>query len=477
MGHRFLEKMTTFIVDGLAINGAFWLAFWLRFHSGFFPDELTTSHPYAHYVIPSLILTAVWLILYFFTGLYRAWFQESRFDEFLVVSRTIIFGIAIFFLMLISDQMPALLFQQTIPTIPREATHALLTYGITLLIAATFIRFTLHTIYAWLFSHGIANQNLVIVGANPSGLKLVESLKKFPQLGYSFVGFIDTSTDTEYHGLPILGSIEDISPLAKEYNFNGLIISRKSDLAKDVLTVLNYCWDEDFTIYLEPSLSDVVAGHLKTNAIAGIPLIILLQDHMPKWQAQIKRLFDISISLLMLPLFLIMWGVVKVVMHFVDPGPAIYSQERIGLNGKPFIMMKFRSMYTDAESRSGPQWATENDPRITPLGRFMRKTRIDEIPQILNVLKGEMSFVGPRPERQHFIDMLVKEIPWYLKRLKMKPGVTGWAQVKHKYDETIDDVRTKVMYDLYYFENMSLVFDLKIILQTIVVVFTGKGAK
>ncbi len=134
-------------------------------------------------------------------------------------------------------------------------------------------------------------------------------------------------------------------------------------------------------------------------------------------------------------------------------------------------------MYIDAESKSGPAWATDNDPRITPWGNFMRQTRLDEIPQMWNVLKGEMSFVGPRPERQHFIDILSKEIPWYVKRLKMKPGVTGWAQIKCGYDESIEDVKTKVMFDLYYFENMSILLDLKIIIQTVMVVFTGKGAK
>ena len=477
MGHRFLEKMTTFFFDALAINGAFWLAFWLRFHSNFSPAEVVTNHPYAHYVLPSIILTVVWLLLFFFTGLYRAWFRESRLDEFLVVARTIISGTALFFIILISDQFPALLFQQQIPVIPLKATHALLTYSITLLISATSIRFILHTLYAWIFSQGIANQNLVIIGANSSGLKLVESIKRFPQLGYTFAGFIDDTLTDTYEGHPIVGTTEQIPTLSENLNINGLIISRMSDSAKDVLTILNYCWDEDFTIYLEPSLRDVVAGHLKTHAIAGIPLIVLLQDHMPKWQAQIKRLFDVTLSLLMLPLFFIMWAIVKITMKVVDPGPALYTQERIGLNGKPFIMIKFRSMYTDAETRGGPQWATDNDPRITSLGRFMRKSRIDEIPQVINVLRGDMSFVGPRPERQHFIELLSKEIPWYMKRLKMKPGVTGWAQVKHKYDETIDDVKTKVMYDLYYFENMSLVLDMKIILQTIVVVFTGKGAK
>jgi lipopolysaccharide/colanic/teichoic acid biosynthesis glycosyltransferase len=139
-------------------------------------------------------------------------------------------------------------------------------------------------------------------------------------------------------------------------------------------------------------------------------------------------------------------------------------------------MLKFRSMYRDAEKYTGPTWAAKDDPRITPVGRFIRKTRIDEIPQFVNVLKGEMSLVGPRPERAFFIEQLKKEIPWYVRRIKMKPGVTGWAQVKHKYDASIEDVKEKVLYDLYYFENMSIVLDLKIIVRTLLVVLTGKGA-
>ena len=134
-------------------------------------------------------------------------------------------------------------------------------------------------------------------------------------------------------------------------------------------------------------------------------------------------------------------------------------------------------MYEDAEKRTGPKWATEDDPRITPLGRILRKARLDEIPQFINVLKGEMSLVGPRPERAYFIEQLKQEIPWYIQRIKMKPGITGWAQVKHKYDATIEDVKQKVLYDLYYFENMSLILDLKILVRTILVVFTGKGAR
>ncbi|MGM0443112.1 MAG: sugar transferase [Fibrobacterota bacterium] len=485
MGHRLLEKLTTLIIDIIAINGALILTYLLRYESPLYstPDKYSSL---GEFYTPSLafITTLCWVFLYFINGLYRDWFKESRLDEFLVVARTVILGIAILFLMLFSDQIIGLAKSGELHTwsslgeiLSQMKSSILMTYLLALLFSATLIRFIMHSLYAWLFRRGIAVQNIAIVGANSSSLKLIQEIENNPQLGYTFRGFIDNRVTGSYLGHPVLGPYTDIPSITQGEQLNGLIISHVGSSARDILDILNYCWDEKLTIYLAPSLMDVVAGHLKTHEIAGIPLIVLLQDHMPAWQAQVKRLFDIIISLLILVPFAPVWLLVAALVKITDPGPAVYSQERIGQNGKPFTMMKFRSMYVDAESKSGPQWATDNDPRITPFGRFMRKTRLDEIPQLINVLKGDMSFVGPRPERKYFIDKLKEEIPWYVKRLKMKPGITGWAQVKHKYDETIEDVKTKVMYDLYYFENMSLLLDLKIIIQTIIVVFTGKGAK
>ena len=337
----------------------------------------------------------------------------------------------------------------------------------------------MHTALTWLFVQGFAKSKVVIIGANKSGEELLASIKRYPALGYEVKGFIDDDgrkKGTFCGGLQVFGTYSDIPAIIRREKITGIIISHVSGSANEILRIYTYCGDSRQTIYMVPSLMDVISGHFKTQQIFGVPLMILLQDHMPAWEAQVKRYIDIVLSSLVLVVGSPAWLMLAAIIRATSPGPAIYNQERVGQNGKKFIMHKFRSMYQDAEKRSGPQWASEKDPRITSVGRFIRKTRLDEIPQFFNVLKGEMSFVGPRPEREFFIEQLKTEIPWYMRRLKMKPGVTGWAQIKHKYDSSIEDVKQKVVYDLYYFENMSLMLDLKIMIRTFLVVLTGKGA-
>ena len=477
---RFLEKLATFVFDVVAVNVAFYVTFWLRYRSGWFPEAQNPDAAVAAFAIPMAVLTFCWLVLFFLTGLYRDWYKESRVDEFFVVLKTVLAGIFVLFLITGAPQItefagtgnPRVLFTRT-----KLAT--LLTYGGSMLFFATVNRFTMHTILAWLFTKGIARDNVLIVGANPSGEKLLGELRLYPHMGHNVLGFIDNDgrkRGTGYAGLPVFGTYSDIGAVVKEHNVESLIVSEVSNSPNEITRVIEYAGESRVTIYMVPSLHDIITGHFNTNQVFGVPLMVLLQDHMPAWEAQIKRVMDIVVSVGVLALGAPVWLLVAAVIRATSSGPAVFRQERVGRNGKPFIMMKFRSMYEDAESRTGPVWATENDPRITPVGRFLRKTRLDEIPQFLNVLKGEMSLVGPRPERQHFIDQLKKEIPWYVRRIKMKPGITGWAQVKHKYDASIEDVKQKVTYDLYYFENMSIMLDLKIMLRTILVVFTGKGA-
>ncbi|MBN1577591.1 MAG: sugar transferase [Chitinispirillaceae bacterium] len=480
MAARFIEKCLTFLFDVLAINIAYFMAFWLRYKSNLFPEAYNPALDLASHLVPSLIVSSLWIILFFLTGLYRDWYKESRLDELFVVARTVLIGIFLLFLVTGAPQViefarqgdPRLLFTRT--KIP-----ILLTYGSCMLFFATVNRFTMHTLLTMLFTRGIAISKMLIVGANASGTQLVLDINRFPKLGYRVAGYIDDDgrkKGTMCGDYTVLGTYSDIPLVVRKERISGLIITHVSASPNEIQKILEYSGDIRVNIYMVPSLMDVITGHFKTHQIFGVPLMVLLQDHMPAWQAQIKRLMDITVSSAILLCGAPAWIVLAIVIRSTSPGPAIYKQVRVGRNGKNFTMLKFRSMYADAEKRAGPQWATENDPRITPVGRFIRKTRLDEIPQFINVLKGEMSLVGPRPERPFFVEQLKKEIPWYVRRIKMKPGVTGWAQVKHKYDASIEDVKQKVLYDLYYFENMSLVLDVKIIMRTIFVVVTGKGA-
>ncbi|MBA4343442.1 MAG: sugar transferase [Methylibium sp.] len=194
-------------------------------------------------------------------------------------------------------------------------------------------------------------------------------------------------------------------------------------------------------------------------------------------RTSVKRVFDILFSSLILLLALPIMAITALVIKFESRGPVFYRQERVGLNGKGFEVIKFRSMRTDAEKDGKPRWATVNDDRVTKVGRFIRRVRIDELPQLLNVLRGEMSLVGPRPERQYFVDELVAKIPYYAVRHSVKPGVTGWAQVRYEYGSTVEDSVEKLQYDLYYVKNHTLFLDLLILLETVAVVLTGKGAR
>ncbi len=481
MGTRFFEKIITFLFDILAVNAAFAATFWLRYKSNLFPETFNPDLNFADYVTPCIILTIVWILLYFFTGLYRDWYKESRIDEFFVVTRTVIFGIFLLFLLISADEIIQFVNTGSRPTLlTRTQLVFLATYAICMLVSATINRFAMHTLLAWIFSKGIWVQNIAVVGAMEDGVKLVREIDSYPHLGYKVAGFIDDDgrkKGTTCGTLPVFGTYSNLPEIIKKRHISGLIISHVSTSANEILRILKYCGESNVTVYMVPTLLDVISGHLKTHQVFGVPLIVLLQDHMPPWQAQVKRIMDVLVAILVLIVGAPLWLFIALLIRMTSPGPSLFKQERIGQNGKPFTMIKYRSMRQDAEKMTGPKWAEQDDPRITPLGRLLRKARLDEIPQFINVFKGEMSLVGPRPERAYFIEKLKEDIPWYIRRIKMKPGITGWAQVKHKYDATIEDVKQKVIYDLYYFENMSLLLDLKIILRTILVVFTGKGAR
>jgi exopolysaccharide biosynthesis polyprenyl glycosylphosphotransferase len=298
-------------------------------------------------------------------------------------------------------------------------------------------------------------------------------INKYPKLGYRFIGFIGVEEESQVENE--LGKITELKNIIKKEKIEVVLVASAQKIKNVLLDTLNYCADENVEVKIMPELYEIISGMTKSQQIYGLPLIEVKTELMSIPQKILKRLIDIFISFFVLILMSPVLFITAVLIKLTSKGPVFYIQERVGKNYNNFNLFKFRSMIPDAELDSGPAWADLNDPRVTPLGRFMRKTRLDEVPQFINVLKNDMSVVGPRPERPFFVEQLKKEIPYYSKRIRIKPGITGWAQVKHTYDSSLDDVKEKLQYDFYYIENMSLNLDFKIIVNTIIVVFTMKG--
>jgi len=298
---------------------------------------------------------------------------------------------------------------------------------------------------------------------NPSGNRIV-----------GFVGFNGPTMKKENGLPPELGSLENVKPIVEKYKIEEVLIALEEDEYEKLPQVILAFSRFNVTISVIPNIHDFLLGAVKMSSIFGTPLIKVKSELLPPWQQSLKRFIDIGASLLCLVILSPLFLFTAMMVRLSSKGPILYKQERIGLHGKPFMMHKFRSMYVDAE-KAGPQLSSKNDPRITPWGRFMRKVRLDEIPQFFNVLIGTMSLVGPRPERQFYIDQIVEKAPHYLLLQKIKPGITCWGQVKYGYAENVDEMVERLKYDLLYLENMSPAVDIKILIYTFLIIFQGRG--
>lgn len=477
-----MERILLVLSDFAALAICFALAFWVQFHSGWIADKFDPSKTIDPYWGMGLVLNVSWILLFVCAGLYRSWLLNSRTHQILRVLRAVAVGIVLIIVCLFGTEFLGKVFNNQ-PLVHDYIYGSrfpwIFIYGGSAILLVAGFRMFIYLCLRGLLRLGYGANNILVLGATESGKKIAESLAKTPELGQRVVGFVDERfqvIDREFAGKPVMGKYSDLPTLVKKHRVSGIIIAHDSNSPQEITRVLVWICELPLHIYIVPELYPVVNGRFKGNLVHGFELQELFAFTMPPWQVQVKRIIDIVfgafLGLCSIPVCLF----AAIAIKLDDRGPIFYSQERIGLYGKPFTVYKFRTMRTDAE-KFGAQWATKKDPRITRIGHFLRKTRIDELPQILCVLKGDMSMVGPRPERAVFIGKLREQIPFYISRLKMKPGLTGWAQVRHHYDTSIEDVQIKLQYDMYYYENMSLLLDFQILVRTVYVVLTGKGAQ
>jgi exopolysaccharide biosynthesis polyprenyl glycosylphosphotransferase len=274
--------------------------------------------------------------------------------------------------------------------------------------------------------------------------------------------------------MPNLGKVGDIERVIAEQAIEEVIIAIESGDHAVLEQILNALEGSETEIRIIPDIYDILSGSVRMSSIYGAPLIEIDRQIMPQWQVAIKRLMDWVVSLVAIALLAPVFLVVSILVYSTSKGRVFFLQERIGWHGKPFQIIKFRTMAEDAE-KQGPQLSRANDPRITSVGRFLRKSRLDELPQFFNVLRGDMTLVGPRPERAHFIAQIVERAPHYGHLQKVRPGITSWGQVKYGYAENVDEMIQRLRFDLIYIENMSIALDIKILFYTILTVLKGRG--
>ena len=425
------------------------------------PAELGYLRGYAS-VILIQVLTLV--SLFFFTRLYHRQRGLSHVDEFYSVFVAVSVGT------IISVAANAFLIRNG----PDYSRRMIVFSWILTIVLVTLGRLLYSRLIWSLQSRGIGGARVLIVGTGETGRILLQTMRRSPGLGYEVVGIVSQDSRAEDNGVPILGTTDELLSLVRSEHIDEVIIALPDATSREILPIISDCHRARVATRVYPSAFQLITSDLSIGHLGGLPLLTVRDTVLRGWRLTLKRAMDImgsAVGLVILSPFML---VTALLIKLDSSGSAFYTQERMGLDEKPFQMVKFRSMREGAENETGPVWAVKGDPRRTRLGAFIRRHSLDELPQFINVFLGEMSLVGPRPERPVFVEQFKQIIPRYVERHQEKAGMTGWAQVNGLRGDTSIVARTK--YDLYYIENWSILFDLKILIKTFFTFFRDKAA-
>ena len=462
---RLVFGISLVVLDVSATALAFYLAYrlrqWIRW-----PTPPLDMGPFHSYVGMMGVQVLAMVTVFFFYRLYHRPRAISSIDELYSLFGAVSVGT------ILAIALTSLMFKNSVLELDYSRGMILYAWLLTIVLAGTG-RFAHSRVQRALQARGLGGARVLIVGTGEVGQMILQKIRHLPGLGYEVMGFVDDRSDLETTmGVPVLGRIDDLPSLIDEHSIDEVIIALPEGSHEEILTIISLCERGKVNIKVYPDVFQIMAAQVTIGDLGGLPLLTVRDIALRGWKLTLKRAVDLigsAIGLVVIsPLMLLVAALVKLDSR----GPVFYTQVRMGLDAKPFWVIKFRSMRADAESESGPVWATEDDPRRTRLGAFIRRFSIDEWPQFINVLLGEMSLVGPRPERPVFVEQFKRSIPRYMDRHREKAGLTGWAQVSGLRGDTSIAERTK--YDLWYIENWSLLLDFKIILKTIFNTFTSK---